>query len=631
MCGITGIFNYGLKNAVDRDVLRRSCQIIEHRGPDDEGFYYDDDLGVGFGHRRLSIIDLSGGRQPMSNAERTIWITFNGEIYNFPELRKELQSRGCRFSTNSDTEVIIYLYQEYAEAAIARLNGIFSFAIYDKMRGCVIIARDHFGVKPMYYYLGNGELHFASEIKAIFEDRSIPRELDFEALNSFLTFRYNPAPQTLFKGVHKLPPSSYLKVKLDGRTELKSYWSSSPATNAEICEPEAISQYQDLLEKAVRRQMISDVPVGLLLSGGVDSAVVGYLMQAGSAKKIKTFTVGFEGSGDYNELDDARITSEFIGSEHYELTVSQQEYLDFFWRSFYYTEEPIAESTIPALYYVCHLASQHLKVVLAGQGADEPLAGYKRYLGEKYLSRYAPLFRMAGLQSLVRLLPRNESLKRALYASQFRKESERFLGIYTIFTPEQKSLLFRREIQPKLNDIDISFVENHYASTANLLEPLSRLLYIDTRMSLSDDLLIFGDKMSMANSLEMRVPFLDVDFIEFVESLPTHFKLNGFTRKYIHKKAVKKWLPNKIIYRKKRGFATPMDEWLQNDLAATTRKIVNGKNSASRNYFNLTYINTLIDKHQRRQENYQRHIFALLSFEVWHKSFFDHEKVDLMP
>lgn len=604
------------------------CDAVRHRGPDDEGVFIDSTARCGLGHRRLSIIDLTTGKQPMSNVTEMIWIVFNGEIYNFLELKKELQEKGYQFRTNSDTEVIVYLYEEYGEKGFERLNGIFAFGIYDKRNHCLVLARDHFGVKPLYYTGVNGSLIFGSEIKSILQYPSFKKELDYEAFHSFLTFRYNPSPQTLFKGVKKLFPGHYLKVSLEGAVELASYWNYKPATNTDITEGEAIEEYQRLLEQAVRRQLVSDVPVGLLLSGGVDSAVIGYLMQKHARNKIKTFTIGFPGEGDFNELADARRSAELIGSEHYEMELTQKEYMDYFYKSFYSLEEPIAETTIPALYYVAKLASQHLKVVLAGQGADEPLAGYQRYLGEHYLSKYAGLLRILPLKTIAKIVPRNERFKRAAYVSRFSSELQRFLGIYTIFTPEQKDQLLNDATKKHIRNVDEVLVERLYSQASGLENSLSKILFIDTRMGLSDNLLLFNDKMTMANSLEMRVPFLDVELVKFVESLPASFKLRGRTGKYIHKKAVEKWLPGEIIYRKKRGFETPMDKWLQSDLAYMAKDIFNAKDSACSKYFDYKYINKMIDQHQTRKENFRRHIFTLLSFELWHKTFFEYEQID---
>lgn len=628
MCGIVGKYNFGSRRPVDQVLLDRMRDSMAHRGPDGKGTFVDDDYYIGLAHRRLSIIDVSGGSQPMSNRDQSIWIVFNGEIYNFPELKSELQSKGYRFSTRSDTETIIYLYEEYGTEAFHRLNGIFSMGIFDRRDGSVVLTRDHFGVKPMYYSLSADGLTFASEIKAILSERSARRELDMDALNTFLTLRYNPSPQTMFGGIRKLPPGYFLRAGSNGRVEVESFWPYSPVHLDSLDEEACIRTYQDKLEAAVSRQMISDVPVGLMLSGGVDSAAIGRIMKDVATEKVMSFTVGFPGNGDFNELDDARISARHIGSQHFELEISQKEYLDFFFKSFTFSEEPIAEPTIPALYYVSKLAASKVKVVLAGQGADEPLAGYKRYFGERNLDKYGWLLARLPLATLARFIPRNERFKRAVYSSRFGQELERFLAVMTIFTPAQKERLLRPEIRKRMNDVDLEMMERTYRGSAGLDDSLSRLLFLDTRTMLADDLLLFGDKMTMANSLEMRVPFLDVELIKFLESLPANMKLRGRTHKYIHKRAVEKWLPRDIIYRKKRGFATPMDEWLQNDLAAFARKLLRRRGSACREFFNLDFVDHMVERHSRKKENYQRQLFALMSFEVWYTTFFANESIE---
>ena len=622
MCGITGFWKFNSPDRFDVDLIDRMVKSIAHRGPDGDGVFSDPESNLALGHRRLSIIDLATGHQPMSDQEKKVWIVFNGEIYNFKELRSELQGKGHHFLTHSDTEVILAFYKEYGESALYRLNGIFAFAIYDIPKRQLVLARDHFGVKPLYYYLEDRKLLFGSEIKTILQDDHFTRELDMEAFNSFLTFRYNPSPQTLFKGIKKLYPGHYLKIKADGSSELRSYWDYRPVTNKNIGIGDAIAGYQNYFSKAVERHMISDVPVRLLLSGGVDSAAIGMLMQKYAAEKIKTFTIGFEGDGDFNELADAKRTSDIIGSEHHEVIISKEEYLDFFWRSFEYTEEPIAQTSIPALYYVSKLAAEHVKVVMAGQGADEPLAGYPRYLGEKLLSNHPTLLSMLPLDSLSKLLPRNEQLRRLAHSSGIKNELQRFLAIYSIFTPEQKAGLVKPEVLMSMPDDNLNLISRIYKNAESLSGSLNKILFIDTRMSLSDNLLIFGDKMAMASSLEMRVPFLDVELITFIESLPASYKLRGFTHKYIHKKAVTKWLPKEIIYRKKRGFATPMDTWLQTGLADKARELFNETDSAGSRFFNLPYVNAMLEAHKTGKANFQRNIFSLLSFEMWYRTYF---------
>ena len=630
MCGIAGKFSFRTDGEVTLDLLTRMERVLQHRGPDAGGIYQSEDHRVGFAHRRLSIIDLSGGSQPMADASGDLMIVFNGEIYNFPELRAELEGRGLPFTTRSDTEVILNLYRAYGEESFRRLNGIFAFAIHDRRRDRVLLARDHFGVKPLYYSFVDGTLVFGSEIKAILEDPGVRRTLDLDAFDTFLTLRYSPSPMTLIDGVRKLHPGHCLLTEGGREPEIIAFWNPSPVTNHSVHVRDAVEEYRRLLENAVRRQMLSDVPVGLLLSGGIDSAVIGSLMRDGSQGPVKTFTIGFKGRGDFNELDDAASSARFLGSEHHALEIGAREYLEFFPRSFEFTEEPIAETTIPALYYVSKLAAEHVKVVLAGQGADEPLAGYHRYIGEKYLSTLSPVLRFLPLRPLASLLPRNERLKRAAYASAFTDEVERFVAIYTIFTQEQKQKLLLPELRERMKDRAHEVVGRLHGSAGRMDETLSRLVFVDTRLSLPDNLLLFGDKMTMANSLEMRVPFLDLELIEFLESLPASLKLRGRTGKYIHKLALREWLPEEIIARPKRGFDTPMDEWLQGELAQTAQRLILESDSACRRYFHVEYIVEMIARHISRRENFQRHIFTLLSFEIWHRVFMEKRSVSLV-
>jgi asparagine synthase (glutamine-hydrolysing) len=621
MCGIAGVIDTSGNLKVE--LLERMSEVIKHRGPDDKGIYFEKESGVGLVHRRLSIIDLISGKQPMHSVDENLIITFNGEIYNFKELREELLSLGLKFNTKSDTETILAVYQKYGIAGFDKLNGMFAFAIYDKSEKKLILARDNFGVKPLYYSFTANGITFASEIKAILKNENYKAQLDYTAFNSFLTYRYNPSPQTLFKNIFKLKPGEYLEYNLSGNYRLDYFDKSLPVTNKNVKETEAIEEYSRLLENSVTRQLTSDVPVGLFLSGGIDSAVIGHFMKENHKDRFNTFTIGFSGKGSYNEIDDANVTASFLNSEQHTRILTKEDYLNFFQKSFYHLEEPVAETTAPALYYLSQLASNDVKVVLAGQGADEPLGGYKRYYGESKISKYQTLLNLLPLDLISDILPRNERLKRAAYASQYSNEIERFLAIYTIFTPEQKSKLLREDVKEKITNEDIGLLKPLYSRSEKLDDSLSKILFIDTRMKLSDDLLMFGDKMTMANSLEMRVPYLDKELIKFLETLPSNLKLKGNKHKYIHKKASEKWLPSEIINRKKRGFEIPMDEWLQGSFADDAKKIFNDENSASRNFFNLNYLNEMIDSHKTGKENYLRHIFALLSFETWYKTFFE--------
>ncbi|GGG28276.1 asparagine synthase (glutamine-hydrolyzing) [Pontibacter amylolyticus] len=624
MCGIAGSINCVL---TERDINQ-----ISHRGPDAQAIV-EMPLGankVYLGHTRLSIIELSeAGSQPMFTTCGNYCIVFNGEIYNHLELRKKL--KGINFVGHSDTETILYYLREYGIEAVKDFNGIFAFAFIDKKQEKLYLVRDVFGVKPLYYYTNGDKLIFASEIKIIKNNSSYSKELDLTALNTFLTFRYNPSPQTLFSGINKLEAASYLEFTSSSKSKLYCYWSTPQKINFKVTEQEAVAEYKRLLEQSIKRQLLSDVPVGLFLSGGLDSAVLGHLMSKHCEYTLKTFTVGFHGKGNYNELDDARETARLLQSDHYDLFMNREQYMNFFYNSFFHTEEPIAEPTIPALYYVSQLASRHVKVVLSGQGADEPMAGYNRYKGEKILAKYQKLLSLLPLSLLSRVFPNNSSIDRGIYSSKFKDELERFIGIYTLFTPKMKEGLYKNGLSDLINDKQKSFFARHYNLADNAGGSLSKLLYVDLRTMLPDNLLLFNDKMTMANSIENRVPYLDIDLINFVESLPINLKLNGLVGKYIHRKAAEDWLPKSIINRKKRGFETPVGEWFEKDLANSLIDLVDSSNSFSNSYFDINFIKGMIHQHKSKKKDYQRHLFILLSLELWFKNFYQIETKELAP
>lgn len=615
MCGIAGSINCVTEE--------RNLSLIAHRGPDHQALT---ELQVGdnrvyMGHTRLSILELTeAGNQPMFSDCGNYCIIFNGEIYNHLELRQKI--RGIHFKGHSDTETILYYLRQYGIKAIKDFNGIFAFAFLDIKKQKIFLARDHFGVKPLYYYIKGDQLVFGSELKMILCNKTYEKALDTNALDSFLTLRYNPSPQTLFKGIKKLEPAYFLEFHLDGKHILNNYWYSSPEVRKNINERDAIEEYKYLLDQSVKRQLLSDVPVGLLLSGGIDSAVLGHLMAKNNNQPIHTFTIGFRGEGDFNELADAKESAMLLNSIHHELLIEEKEYFDFFYRSFYHTEEPIAEPTIPALYYVSKLASKHLKVVLSGQGADEPMAGYKRYLGEKFLTDYRKIISILPHSLIKKFFPMNGAMDRALYASRFSNELERFVAIYTLFTPELRNKLYRDDLKSLVNKNQKNLFEENYNKSKNLPDSLSKLLYLDARAMLPDDLLLFNDKISMANSLENRVPYLDIDLVNFLETLPLHLKMKGKVRKYIHKKAAESWLPSNIINRKKRGFLTPMDEWLKGDISGMLTDLIDSPHSLSNEYFNKDFIKEMLLMHKNRKKDYQRQLFIILSLELWYKHFY---------
>jgi asparagine synthase (glutamine-hydrolysing) len=429
MCGVVGVYHYRARREVDPEALLRAASTMAHRGPDGEGVFVSPDKKLGLGHRRLSIIDLEGGSQPMTRGPLSI--SYNGEIYNFPQLRAGLEQRGRRFATRSDTEVILQLFEEYGLDALPKLNGIFAFAIWDQARERLVLARDALGVKPLYYSDVGGTLRFASEIKAIVCDREVPREIDEGAIAQCLALRFVPSPATAMKGLLKLPPGSALSCDARG-VSVARYWQPSPALSSLGLE-DAVVEYRERLATAVERQMISDVPIGLMLSGGVDSAVLAALMRKASNGPLKSYTVGFEGGEDTSELEDARATARLFDFDHHEVIVSAQDYERFFSDFIWHQEEPLGNESAPAAHFVARLARPDVKVLLTGQGADEPLAGYDRYKGERYsaLLRRLPRALIAEASKAGQdLLGNSEKLQRSLYALGERDVSLRFLRIY---------------------------------------------------------------------------------------------------------------------------------------------------------------------------------------------------------
>jgi asparagine synthase (glutamine-hydrolysing) len=626
MCGIAGFFHYATSVVPDRSVLERMTRVIAHRGPDDEGILIAGACGLG--NRRLSIIDLAGGHMPMTSVDGNAHITFNGEIYNFRELRSPLESKGRKFRTRSDTEVILNHYLEWGPAGAKDWNGMFGVAIFDARAEQLFLARDHFGVKPLYYYDNGQTVYFGSELKSILEAPEVPRELDTEALTLFLTLRYLPSPYTLLKGIRKLAPGQFLLANATG-VRLESYYTDRPVINESVTEEEVVERHLALLAQAVERQMVSDVPVGLMLSGGVDSAALAYYMSKSGGDRVKTFSVGFPGSGDWNELDDAKRTADWLGTEHHPLLIEQDDYIDFFPKSFWYLEEPVSEPTISAYYHVCKLAASRLKVVLMGQGADEPLAGYDRYFGERYHGLVAPLLRYTPLGPIIRSLPRLEKMKMSVRSLSETDTLERFVKICTVFQPEWQRDLLKDGVSIGNGDPRAlaRTVLGQRQRQVDTLPALAQLLYVDARTMLSDDLLLFGDKIAMANSLEVRVPYLDLELMRFVESVPERFKIHGLTRKYFHKKALARVLPAEIMQRKKRGFATPMDKWFRSEISGLVRRVLLHPDAAVAEVFRPQTIARLIDLHTSGKENFRKQIFLLLSYEFWAQRFLKNRTV----
>ncbi|MFQ5708108.1 MAG: asparagine synthase (glutamine-hydrolyzing) [bacterium] len=622
MCGVTGIFNYREQQPVDRPLAARMKDALLHRGPDDEGAYFLDQAGVYLGHRRLSIIDLAAGQQPMSNEDGTVWIVFNGEIYNFRDLRSELESLGHCFKTRSDTETIIHAYEQWGFAAMARLNGMFGFAIWDESQRALVLARDPFGVKPLYYWDNGHSLAFGSEIKAILHHPAVERTIDFDSLSAFLTLTFVPSPKTAFAGIYKLPPGHALICTVEG-VRLRRFYRITPEIAAHRSEEDLSEELRHKIAVAIKRQMVADVPIGAMLSGGVDSSTLATVMTEIAGQPIKTFTVGFAGDFKQNELETARVEAQRIGSQHTDLVVSSKDYLELLPRSIWHLEEPVATGSILAYYMICKLAREQVKVVLTGQGADEPFAGYPRHLGERYGAWYRVLpavVRHGLVAPIIERLPRKERLKRAVRSLGIADPQKRMLSVYSTIDASLKQRLFRNGYLQRENGA-ISDAVRLWQSDVVDLDSLSQMLYVDARLSLPDNLLMYGDKMSMAVSLEARVPYLDLELMRFVESIPPGLKIKGRTQKYLLKKAVSKWISDDVINRRKIGFHTPVDDWFQRDLRSDFAERLLAPGSACTTYFRPETIREMLNDHQHRRQDYKRILFSLLTFEIWHDQF----------
>ncbi|MBI1839315.1 MAG: asparagine synthase (glutamine-hydrolyzing) [Verrucomicrobia bacterium] len=624
MCGIAGIVNLA-SDGIDKDLLHRMTLSLRHRGPDGDGIYID--RAVGLGHRRLSIIDVAGGAQPIGNEDNTIQVVFNGEIYNYLELHDDLCKRGHRFRTKSDTEVIVHAYEEWGEECLLKFNGMFAFALWDQRQQILLIARDHLGIKPLYYTAVGNNLLFASEIKALLQCPKVKRSVDIQALDQLFTFRFVPSPRTLFEGIVKLPPASVLRVE-KGKYSIRRFWRVPPKEHLRISEGEAVERYQDLLKDAVRLQLRSDVPLGLFLSSGIDSGVILAIMREHLTQPVETFTIGFSGGESTNEVDDAKVVADLFDARHTHMMVSPEDYLSYYERYMWDLEEPVGNETAAAFYFVSLLASKKVKVALTGQGVDEPWAGYDRYRGVRMSQTYSqlPRFLTKSLAWMVDKVPTpNERINRAVHSLGEKDRLLRFAMIYSFFSSDMKTHLFQPDIQRQVD------LKNYGAKAAlaylyddvKHLDAVSQMLYIDTRGNLPDDLLMVNDKTSMANSIESRVPLLDVRLVEFIESLPPELKLKGRTAKYLHKKAVERWLPREMVYRPKKGFDNPIDTWFRTRMSGYVRDMLLSKDSRVGRFFDQSYIAKLIEQDASGRQQLRRHLYLLISFEMWHRRFME--------
>ena len=633
MCGICGKLIFGREATVSPTLVKAMADTMYHRGPDDEGYYVSGPIGLGF--RRLAIIDLLSGHQPVSNEDGTVQIIFNGEIYNYRELRALLLEKGHVLTTKSDTEVIVHLYEEFGPRCLERLRGMFAFAIWDENDKTLFLARDRVGIKPLYYALTDKSLVFGSEIKAILADPAVERELAPEMIDRFLTFLYMPGQETLLKGIRKLAPGHYLLVR-DGKAVVEQYWDlpvAQPTSDRSLMDAEA--ELRGLLAEAIELHMIADVPVGVLLSGGVDSTGVLSFAVHRTDKKISSFTVGFSGGEVADERPYARLAAKKFGTEHHEMTISAQDFAAFMPQYVWHMEEPVCEPPAVALYYVSRLARNHVKVLLSGEGGDEAFAGYSNYRNLLWLERIK-----RGLSPLNKATARGLSLADSLFhlprvAKYVPLMTDRFPDYYYSRTSNPYRYTGNRLGEVYASDFARSIDREHTLEPLRELQAhvrdqntLDAMLYIDTKTWLPDELLIKADKMTMANSVELRVPLLDHKVLEFAASLPPRYKLKGFTRKFILKRVLSEEIPAEIRNRKKAGFPVPYESWLRKDLKGMVWAVLTDRRTIERGYFRKDAIEGLL-KANENGSDYSKEIFSLFALELWQRSFLEREQVVL--
>jgi asparagine synthase (glutamine-hydrolysing) len=637
MCGINGIVNFDKDKPVHREVLTLMNNAIVHRGPDDEGIIIDANVGLGI--RRLSIIDLAGGHQPISNEDKTIWVVCNGEIYNFKSLRAELIRKGHQFSTNSDTEVIVHQYEEDGENFLSKLNGMFGLALWDSKTRKLIVARDRVGIKPFYYYLDNNKFVFSSEPKAILQHPKINAEIDHQALWDYLTFRYVLPPRSMFKNIVKLYPG-YYGVLQNGSFRTRQYWDihaksiDEESLAASLDTEECVRKFETQFLKSIKSHLISDVPLGVLLSGGLDSSAVLYAMRRLGIERIKTFSVGFDAGPEYNELNYARIVAKYFDTDHHEVTVGINDFIDCMEKYVYFSDEPLADLACIPLWYVSKLASESVKVVLSGEGSDELLAGYpgmENTLSKSNILKTYNKFPVSMRSAIERLA--NFSLIPEKIASKI-KGLNIPLEDFGTYHPKNMTNYFSESEKENLLSVSPGKFTESYSMITDLYKtqkgknPLDQQLYVYSKYWLADNLLTKADRMTMANSIELRVPFLDHEMIEFAFSLPDKLKIDlSFryfgkpTRKAVLRQIVKGYIPRSIIERKKYGFPTPENRWLDTELNHYVKDLLFSESSLIRDMMKISELEDLMKKSDAKVEPARNKVWLLAILEIWHKTF----------
>ena len=617
MCGIAGQFNFARDDAVDRETISRMTQAIFHRGPDDEGYFFSGPVGLGF--RRLSIIDLAGGHQPMSDAEESVWVIFNGEIYNFPELKHELEKRGHQFRTRCDTEVIIHGYKEWGTEVFNHLNGMFGLAIWDVQKKRLVVARDAMGIKLIYYRIANGQVTFGSEIRPLLVAKNSRPDVDPVALNLFLRFRYTPSPLTMFQGIRKLASGTMLVLE-GGKCREERWYNYAPIPFSSPKEDhEATHELLELYKAAVRRHLLSDVPVGILLSGGLDSGLLLALMNE-QGGPWPAYTIGYGETFEDDELADAAETASLLGARHVTVKLDRGEFERSLPGIVECLEEPIAASSIVPMYFIAQRARQDVKVALIGQGPDELFGGYKRHLGVYYGGWWRGL--PTGLRSMISFavsrLPRNEMLKRGVSSLGTDDRLKRYQDVFSLAPAGTIDGLFQDDLLPQTQGHQL--VDYWCALVPKMahIDDLGGFQLLELRSSLPDELLMYADKLSMAHSLEVRVPYLDRTVVEYVQRLNAGFKIRNGTRKWLHRQVCQSYLPPRILKRKKRGFAVNVvDDWFHSSLKGQLPELLLDEGSLMFELLKPERVRKLLEAHQSGRQDNHKLLFSLVMFEHW--------------
>src|SRR5579863_1332347 len=622
MCGICGQFSYERQAPVSRRDIEKMARSMVHRGPDDEGYYVNGPLGLGF--RRLSIIDIEGGHQPMSDQDETIRVVFNGEIYNFPELRRELESFGHVFRTRCDTEVIVLGYKQWGDEVLNRLNGMFGLAIWDERKRRLVIARDAFGIKPIYYRMEGGCVWFGSEIRTILAAANESPDPDPTALNLFLRYRFTPAPYTVFKGIQKLAAGTMLVFE-NGGHELRRWYRFRPEpVSSAMSDGEAREQLLEIYKRALKRHLLSDVPLGLLLSGGLDSALLLALMNL-YGDSWRTFTVGYGSVFADDELADAAKTAAEFASRHTEVLLDRQTFEESLPRVVEFMEEPVATPSVLPMFFICERARRDVKVALIGQGPDELFGGYRRHLGTRYgeLWRGLPRWARGSISSVVEALPRNETLKRGVHSLDTSERLHRYQQVLSLLPGDQVDGLFKSDVLPLGAGDEVLKSWEDFSGLMAQTDELGGLQFIELRSTLPDELLMYADKLSMAHGLEARVPYLDREVVEYAERLPARFSMRNGKGKWLHREVCKAFLPATILRRKKRGFAmNVVDEWFRGAQSRKMEDMLLDGQSHIFDYLRPAAVRGLLEQHRSGASDHHKILFSLVVLEEWLRASF---------